>query len=148
MCRAKAAPMAPSPITPVRRTGSIASSMLAASGQICSFSSHARAPRPRFILVDPPRSFGSRHDDTVFALRRLHGHGAVAYIGKHALGLAHERIAVAAAAGSVEAKSVVRAQGIIGIARRQTFLFGAAGIDADIAGASVVTAGAPLGRHH
>ena len=57
--------------------------------------------------------------DAVVALRRLRRDRSLAHIGEHALGLARERVAVAAAARRVEPEDVALLQRIVGVAGRQ-----------------------------
>src|SRR5580704_5967546 len=158
MCRPICSPMAPSPMTPVRFTLSCA-----ISTSICPFpslpglrgrirvgdtGSHLLAPGRGCGSVDHPILLVWLKHDPIVALGGLPRNVSLAHIVAHALGLARERIAVAAAARRIEPKDVALAQRIIGIAGGQALGLRGAGIDPDVPGAAGMPAGAAVRRDH
>src|SRR5262249_25870223 len=93
-----------------------------------------------------PRAAGLREHHTIIPFRRLHRNGAFARVAEHALGIARERIAVAAAARRIQPKHVARLQRIIRVAGRQAL--GAVGVrvDPDVAAPAGRTARASIRR--
>ena len=122
MWRAICSPMAPSPI--IAGAFHAHHALLNSSPHLRSRSlADMRSERDR---ASCSRLRRSRHASAVLApaprrsrARRLRRDIALAHVGEHALGLARERIAVAAAARRIEAEDVARLERIIGIAGRQ-----------------------------
>src|SRR5690242_13519742 len=102
MCRAICIPMAPRPITPVRFT------LSPSAISLVSLRSHAHAAlgRPRLIDRQDARHLADHHP--VSLCRRRNRYVALTHIGEHSRRIARERVAVAAAAGCIEAKGVAR----------------------------------------
>src|SRR5215469_16656401 len=145
MCRPICSPMAPSPIMPVRFTLScpISTSSIH-SCVVCLHLLSARRGRGRIDRSPPPAAL---EDDAILALGRLRRDIALLDVVEHALRIARERIAVAAAALRVEPKYVAFAQRIIRVASRQPLGLRRTGIDPDIAGPSSAATGAAVGRN-
>src|SRR5579864_8057735 len=131
MCRANCSPMAPSPIIPVRFTA-FAWSMLFAPLSCRRRRIHGAAIRRQY--------------DAIVA-RGFRRHITFAHIGEHALGRPCEPVAVAAAAGRIEADNVAFLQRIIGVARGQAFGPVAVRVDPDVAGPAGAAAGGAVRRN-
>src|SRR2546429_4130984 len=102
MCRAICSPMAPSPITPVRFT------VASAISHLC------RAPCGRRRLIDHPCAAFPPEHHTIIARGGFRRDISFTHVGKHALRLARERLAVAAAARGIEAEDVASLERIVG----------------------------------
>src|SRR3954452_22439470 len=88
-------------------------------------------------------AFALEHD-TVVALGDVRRDKSFANIGKHALGLARERIAMAAAAWRIEPEDITRFERIVSVAGRQPLCLGALRVDPDVAGAAGIAARAAV----
>src|SRR5262249_23918037 len=72
---------------------------------------------------------------------------AIAHVDQHALRLAYQRIAMAAATGRIEAEDVAGLERIVGVERGQALGVLAVRIDPDVAGAAGPAAGAAVRRN-
>src|SRR5687767_11672310 len=125
-------PMPPVPMKPIvfmPRT----SSNLGASGLRCRGIDHEISA----IALD---------HNAVVALGGFRRKLPLAHVVEHALGLALQRVAVAAAARRIEPEDVALLQRIIGVAGRQALRVRTVRIDPDVAGPSGVAAGAAVRR--
>src|SRR5215510_137785 len=142
MCLPICSPMAPSPIIAVRLTSAILNSRLLfvclERGTICV---------GRGLIDREAGAFAPDHD-AVVTRGRPGRDVAVAHVDEHALGLARERIAVAAAAWRIEAEDITGLERIIGIACRQPLGIVAIWIDPDVACAAGLAAGAAVRWDH
>src|SRR6266702_4627400 len=100
MCLPICSPMAPSPIIAVRFTSAILNSRLSLVSLQCC------APRVGRGLIDGEARALAPDHYAVVVLGCFRRDVAVTHVDQHALRLARERIAVAAAAGRVEAEDV------------------------------------------
>src|SRR6185295_1696062 len=101
----------------------------------------------RGLINSEARALTKDHH-AVVALGGLRRDIAIAHVDEHALSLARERVAMAAAAGRIEAEDVAGLERIVRVARRQALGVVAIRIDPDVAGATGPAAGTAVRRDH
>src|SRR5438128_2333749 len=114
MCRAICSPMAPRPTIPVRLSVLVTWSIPVLDVTRCSTRLCLRPAARSRRFVDHPDAGVLAQDDSIVPFGRLRRYMTFAHIGQHALGIALERIAIAAAARRVEPERVAGLERIIG----------------------------------